>query len=158
MTAFLLVASYAMLLRDAPASSSRINAAVRMQQATAPAVPVLEDAAVLLTGEGLSQTYDGKRYQFRDVGLTIARGSKVGLVGDNGCGKSTLLKVLAGAMRPAEGGRVVLKRNTRLVYVEQVSSYGLVGCGLGRPLHPQVCTIGACAHVCEEGGMGSRRP
>lgn len=55
-----------------------------------------EDGSVLLTAEGLSQTYDGDTFQFRDVGLTVARGAKLGLVGDNGCGKSTLLKARCG--------------------------------------------------------------
>jgi len=54
---------------------------------------VAEEGVVLLTGEDLSQTYDGQKYQFRNIGLTIARGAKLGLVGNNGCGKSTLLKV-----------------------------------------------------------------
>jgi ATPase subunit of ABC transporter with duplicated ATPase domains len=61
-----------------------------------------EDGSVLLTAEGLSQTYDGDTFQFRDVGLTVARGAKLGLVGDNGCGKSTLLKVGADTSPPPE--------------------------------------------------------
>jgi len=145
-----------------------------------------DDGSVLLTAEGLSQTYDGDTFQFRDVGLTVARGAKLGLIGDNGCGKSTLLKarcgpraagrlgyprasqpqpppqscrvvrgigrashgpvrgvpsasmvvrvsdlvhpgrcrrpppqVLAGVLPPERGGKVTLRKHTRLVYVEQ---------------------------------------
>jgi ATPase subunit of ABC transporter with duplicated ATPase domains len=44
----------------------------------------------------LSNTFDGQRYQFRDVTLSLAKGQKVGLVGVNGCGKSTLLRALGG--------------------------------------------------------------
>jgi ABC-type polysaccharide/polyol phosphate transport system ATPase subunit len=35
--------------------------------------------------------------------LTIAKGSRLGLVGKNGSGKTTLLKVLAGILRPTSG-------------------------------------------------------
>jgi len=48
----------------------------------------------VLVAEGLSNTFDGARFQFEDLQLTVCRGQKLGLVGINGCGKSTLLKVL----------------------------------------------------------------
>lgn len=47
----------------------------------------------LLIAEGLSNTFDGERFQFEDIALTVCKGQKLGLVGINGCGKSTLLKV-----------------------------------------------------------------
>lgn len=47
----------------------------------------------VLMAEGLSNTFDGARFQFEDLQLTVCRGQKLGLVGINGCGKSTLLKV-----------------------------------------------------------------
>ena len=39
----------------------------------------------------------------RDVGLTIARGEAVGVVGPSGSGKSTLLMIMAGLERPDRG-------------------------------------------------------
>ena len=38
-----------------------------------------------------------------DVGLVIAQGEVVGLVGESGCGKSTLGRMVAGIMPPTEG-------------------------------------------------------
>ena len=39
------------------------------------------------------------------VDLTVLRGERVGVVGDNGAGKSILLRVLAGELEPTEGER-----------------------------------------------------
>ena len=43
----------------------------------------------------------------KDIGLTIARGQAVGLVGPSGSGKSTLLMIMAGLERPDSGDVVV---------------------------------------------------
>jgi ATP-binding cassette subfamily F protein 3 len=40
-----------------------------------------------------------------DVDLTVLRGERVGVVGDNGAGKSVLLRVLAGELEPGDGER-----------------------------------------------------
>jgi ATP-binding cassette subfamily F protein 3 len=40
-----------------------------------------------------------------DVDLTVLRGERVGIVGENGAGKSVLLKVLAGELEPTSGAR-----------------------------------------------------
>ncbi|MGW7413246.1 ABC-F family ATP-binding cassette domain-containing protein [Streptomyces sp. NPDC054863] len=45
----------------------------------------------------------GDRVVLHDVSLTVARGERVGLIGENGRGKSTLLRVLAGALVPQRG-------------------------------------------------------
>jgi ATP-binding cassette subfamily F protein 3 len=41
------------------------------------------------------------------VDLTISRGERVGVIGENGAGKSVLVKLLAGVLAPAEGERWV---------------------------------------------------
>jgi ATP-binding cassette subfamily F protein 3 len=47
----------------------------------------------------------GDRPILVDVDLTVLRGERVGVVGDNGAGKSVLLHVLAGDLEPTEGER-----------------------------------------------------
>ncbi len=60
--------------------------------------------------EGLSFAYDegGRRVPaVRDVGLTIAAGASVALLGPTGSGKSTLLQLIRGLLTP-DAGRVTL--------------------------------------------------
>ena len=47
----------------------------------------------------------GGRPILDEVDLTVLRGERVGVVGDNGAGKSVLLRVLAGELEPTEGER-----------------------------------------------------
>jgi len=47
----------------------------------------------------------GDRPILVDVQLTVLRGERVGVVGDNGAGKSVLLRTLAGVLHPTEGER-----------------------------------------------------
>ncbi|MEU8891635.1 ABC-F family ATP-binding cassette domain-containing protein [Streptomyces sp. NPDC048442] len=45
----------------------------------------------------------GDRVVLHDVSLTVSRGERVGLIGENGRGKSTLLRILAGDLVPQRG-------------------------------------------------------
>jgi ATP-binding cassette, subfamily B, bacterial PglK len=57
-----------------------------------------------LTLEGVGFRYlEGAPWIFRDVNLTIPKGSRVGFVGETGCGKSTLLDLIMGLLEPVEG-------------------------------------------------------
>jgi ATP-binding cassette subfamily F protein 3 len=60
------------------------------------------ERVVELDGAGVSL---GGRPIFGSVDLTVLRGERVGVVGDNGAGKSVLLRVLAGELEPTEGER-----------------------------------------------------
>ncbi len=60
------------------------------------------ERVVELDGVGVSL---GGRPVFGGVDLTVLRGERVGVVGDNGAGKSVLLRVLAGELEPTEGER-----------------------------------------------------
>ena len=59
----------------------------------------------VLTLKNLRQSYDGKKWVYDGLDLTLERGQKVAFVGPNGAGKSTLLKILAGAIPFQEGER-----------------------------------------------------
>src|SRR4051794_11785816 len=60
------------------------------------------ERVVGLTGVGVAL---GGTEILADVDLTVLRGERVGVVGDNGAGKSVLLRVLAGELDPDEGER-----------------------------------------------------
>jgi ATP-binding cassette subfamily F protein 3 len=60
----------------------------------------------------------GSQTIFDDVGFTIGRRERIGLVGRNGSGKTTLLNLLAGDLRP-DGGSISLPRDYRIGYVSQ---------------------------------------
>ena len=47
----------------------------------------------------------GGRPVLGGIDLTVLRGERVGVVGENGAGKSVLLRVLAGELEPADGER-----------------------------------------------------
>lgn len=57
-----------------------------------------------LSTEGLSKSF-GEKTLFDDLNLTIEKGDRVALLGDNGAGKTTFLKILTGEMR-GDSGRV----------------------------------------------------
>lgn len=70
-----------------------------------------------LLASGVSFSY-GDRLILDKIGLTLAPGARIGLVGINGSGKSTLLRVLAGDLAPDEGS-VSLTRGSRRAFLEQ---------------------------------------
>jgi putative ABC transport system ATP-binding protein len=79
--------------------------------------------AVAIRGVDLSLGRGAARVHIlRDVGLTIAKGEAVGIVGASGSGKSTLLMIMAGLERPDKGE----------VEIEGVKLGGLSEDGLAR--------------------------
>jgi ribose transport system ATP-binding protein len=58
--------------------------------------------AAALVARGVSKTFGGER-ALDEMGITVARGEIMGLLGANGSGKSTFIKILAGYHDPDQG-------------------------------------------------------
>ena len=95
-----------------PCCGARVPTTSAAILAAAAAEPPADDAtnanyygggARLVSCDTLSKSYDGTRYQFRDISLGVSAGARIGLVGVNGVGKSTLMKCLAGLESPDSG-------------------------------------------------------
>lgn len=63
----------------------------------------------------------GERQLVKSLQFRLEKGSRVGIVGPSGAGKTTLLRTLLGEREPASG-HVVLGKNTRLSYLDQMRS------------------------------------
>ena len=66
----------------------------------------------LLTLSNISKSF-AMNEVLRDVNLSLAQGSRMGLVGVNGSGKSTLFRIISGQMEP-DSGAVSLMKGTRV--------------------------------------------
>lgn len=72
---------------------------------------------IVLKGESLGKKYDGETV-FKNFSIEIARGDKIGIIGNNGRGKTTLLKLLAMVLKP-DTGTVELGHQAILSYFPQ---------------------------------------
>ena len=59
---------------------------------------------LLFSASGITKSFAGTQ-ALKGVGLDVAPGEIVGLVGENGAGKSTLLKIIIGAQPQTDGRR-----------------------------------------------------
>lgn len=73
--------------------------------------------AIDLQVENISKSF-GDLILFNDISFTIEERQRIGLIACNGKGKSTLLKVIAGD-EPHEGGKITLRNDIRIGYLEQ---------------------------------------
>lgn len=64
-------------------------------------------------------SYPDGREIIRDLDLTILRGDKIGLVGENGTGKTTLVRLLLGDLTPTAGD-IRLGTNREVAYFDQL--------------------------------------
>ncbi len=71
----------------------------------------------VITLKDIHQAY-GENVVYSGVELEVERGERVVLVGPNGAGKSTLLKILADALKPQRGERI-LGHNAKAGYYSQ---------------------------------------
>jgi len=93
----------------------------------------------LLVTRGLGKSLGG-RVLFRDLDLSITRGTRIGLVGPNGSGKTTFLDVLAGSIAPDTG---VIERadGLHVVRFEQNRQRLDLAVSLRRTLAPEGDTV-----------------
>ncbi|MDP3480816.1 MAG: ABC-F family ATP-binding cassette domain-containing protein [Desulfoprunum sp.] len=76
----------------------------------------------LLEATGLTKAF-GERMLFTDLDITLAPGSRIGLLGRNGCGKSTLMQIIAASANStgpfADEGELRLADKVRIVSFDQ---------------------------------------
>ncbi len=63
--------------------------------------------------------YDERRPIIDKLDMTLLRGDKIGLVGENGTGKTTLLRLLLGDLKPTKG-TIRLGTNLQVAYFDQL--------------------------------------
>jgi heme exporter protein A len=80
-------------------------------------VPAPVDSAPLLQCKGIGKRF-GRRWIFRAIEFSLARGQVMVITGANGSGKSTLLQIVAGLQEPSTGevGRPLEDWRTSLSY------------------------------------------
>lgn len=71
----------------------------------------------LITAKNLGKSLGGKQL-FEKVDITLAPGTRLGIVGKNGTGKTTLLKILSGDLTP-DVGTIKYADDLKLVYFDQ---------------------------------------
>ena len=71
----------------------------------------------VLTIKGLTKSF-GDRTLFSNLGLEVAGGERIALLGDNGSGKTTLLKILLGEEKP-DAGKVRMGPTVKVGYLPQ---------------------------------------
>lgn len=64
----------------------------------------------------------GDRLLFDQLELSIEKGERVGLIGNNGEGKTTLFRMIVGEQQP-DAGQISLSRGTRVGYLKQDPSF-----------------------------------
>ena len=60
----------------------------------------------------------GENEILKDLNLTVKRGEKLALIGENGCGKTTLLNIIAGQDGDYEG-IISIGKHVKLGYLKQ---------------------------------------
>ena len=78
--------------------------------------------AIDLQIENISKSF-GDLVLFSDISFTVEERQRIGLIACNGKGKSTLLKIIAGE-EPLESGKITLRNDIRMGYLEQEPDFG----------------------------------
>ncbi len=78
--------------------------------------------------------YYGQSYILRNVGLEIAQGSMVSLIGRNGVGKTTLLKSIIGLLKPKKGRIALTGKDLTQAPPDERSKSGIAYVPQGREI------------------------
>jgi len=71
-----------------------------------------------IKAKGISKSYDGEEFIFKDLDFTMYRGERLALIGPNGAGKSTLIKLLMKQLE-ADSGSVEHSEGLKVGYYSQ---------------------------------------
>ncbi len=83
--------------------------------------PLPPTFAIMLKASHITKSY-GKLQVLKGVGIELAAGEVVALVGSSGAGKSTLLQII-GTLDMADGGEVLFEGNNILAFSERQQSH-----------------------------------
>jgi branched-chain amino acid transport system ATP-binding protein len=115
-----------------------LGAGVQLERKRVRALAAAE--APLLTVSALSAGY-GAATILRDVGLDIAPGELVAVLGANGAGKTTLMRALSGLIRPSYGEVRFLGERIDQLAGDRIARRGLVLVPEGRQVFPELSVI-----------------
>ncbi|KXS51582.1 MAG: ATP-binding cassette, subfamily F, uup [Marinobacter sp. T13-3] len=83
----------------------------------------VEEAAksgkLVAEAQGAGFAYPDGYQVIKGMDLTVLRGDKIGLVGENGTGKTTLVRLLLGELQPTDG-KIRLGTNLQVAYFDQL--------------------------------------
>ncbi|MBI3236734.1 MAG: ABC-F family ATP-binding cassette domain-containing protein [Chlamydiales bacterium] len=79
--------------------------------------PEKPSGQIVFKVENLSKAYDGKPV-ISHLNYEVAKGDKIGIIGNNGQGKTTLLKMLADAL-PKDAGKIEIGHQVQIGYFPQ---------------------------------------
>ena len=86
---------------------------------------IIDDAA--LSGKLVAELkdvsfgYDGAEALIKKLSMSVMRGDRIGLIGENGTGKTTLLKLILGSLKPVSG-EVRIGTKLDVAYFDQLRS------------------------------------
>ncbi|MBM3538371.1 MAG: ATP-binding cassette domain-containing protein [Alphaproteobacteria bacterium] len=96
--------------------------------------------ATLLETAGLIAGY-GAEPVLKGIGLTVAAGEMVAVLGANGAGKSTLMKALSGLRRPVQGTIALHGRDIAALPAHRIVAQGLILVPEGRQVFPELSVL-----------------